>query len=332
MKNHPVNHADLVVKSNHLIPAMARLGLMDLRLLAFCIAHIHMNDTEIEEVTAHASELAEVFDIPIDKTYGLIKEIMISINSKPAEYTIDNKKSLSAWFINIDYLGTGQFSFLLNPRLAPYLIALKENFTSYRLKDVYQFRAASTWHIYEIIRQHKNMTKIEFEIEKFKTLIGVSGQYKRWNNLKFKLIDPAINEINEYSDIFVDYEAVKSGVKVVKIRFFIKPNTTTMTPGEKIKRALGASKDNHMPEFAKLLREEYRVSPKQAKQLANLVWHNDRKFDAEKMLPGIKKRFEGIDKPKTTLGGYVFRTLRDELTRGKLVVEDDPEAEAEATK
>ena len=77
--------------------------------------------------------------------------------------------------------------------------------------------------------------------------------------------------------------------------------------------------ENHLPEFSKLLREEYRVSPKQAKQLANVVYHHERENEAKELLPKIRERFEKIDKPKTTLGGYVFRTLKDELTQGKLV-------------
>ena len=331
MKNN-VTHNDLVVKSNQLIHAMSKLNLMELRLIAFCVAHISTDDEKVEEVSTKISDLSDLFGISPDRVYSLLKEMMISINSKPAEYGDEKTKSISAWFINIDYIpGQGLFNFLLNPRLTPYLIQLRSSFTSYRLKDVYQFRAASTWHIYEVIKQYKRMGNIEIEIEKFKALIGVSGQYARFNNLNYRIIEPALREINAYSDIAVEYECIKSGAKITKIRFFIKENEATLTTGDKIKRALGASKDNHMPEFAKLLREEYKVSPKQAKQLANLVWHNDRKFDAEKMLPGIKKRFEGIDKPKTTLGGYIFRTLRDELTRGKLVVAPDPEAEAEAT-
>lgn len=323
MKTTPVTHADLVVKSNALIPSMTRLNLNELRLVAFCVAHIlPAEDKQFDEVTAHTSDLASLFNIPIDRAYSLIKEIMISINSKPAEYEDEKRKSLSAWFINIDYYsGEGKFTFLFNPRLTPYLLDLKGNYTSYRLKDVYQFKAASTWHIYEVIRQFRKLGVITFELDQFKALINVGGQYSRWNNLKFKILDPAINEINAYTNISVEYEIIKRGVKVDKLKFYIKENESTMTKSDKIKRAvhsLGES-ENHLPEFAKLLREEYRVSPKQAKQLANVVYHHERENEAKELLPKIRERFEKIDKPKTTLGGYVFRTLKDELTQGKLV-------------
>lgn len=313
----------LVVKSNALIPAMAKLGLMELRLLAFCIAHIQQQNMSFEPVTAAAKEIASLYEMPLDRTYSLIKEVMININSKPAEYMDGNRKTISVWFTTISYHeGEGLFTFHINQHLSPYLLGLKDNFTAYRLKDVYQFKSASAWHIYEILRQHKYIGKVEFYLEKFKALVGVSGNYPRFNNLKLRLIDPAIVEINEKSDIDVQYELIKHGVKVTGLRFFIAKNKDTMTPAEKVRQALSKGKTpNNNPEFARLLREEYRMAPAQAKQLANLVDHNGQEPDARALLPKLRKRYEALANRKTALGGYVFRALRDELTQGNLQIQ-----------
>lgn len=314
---------DLVVKSNALVPAMAKLGLMELRLLAFCIAHIQPQDTSFEPVTAAAKEIASLYEMPLDRTYSLIKEVMININSKPAEYLDGNRKNISVWFTTISYHeGEGLFTFHMNQHLSPYLLGLKDNFTTYRLKDVYQFKSASTWHIYEILRQYKSVGRVEFYLEKFKALIGVSGNYPRFNNLKFKLIDPAITEINEKSDIEVQYELLKHGVKVTGLRFFIAKNKETMTKAEKVRSVLSKGKTPNLnPEFARLLREEYRMAPAQAKQLANLVDHNGQEPAARALLPKLRKRYGALENKKTPLGGYVFRALREELTQGKLTAE-----------
>lgn len=314
---------DLVVKSNALVPAMAKLGLMELRLLAFCIAHIQPADTSFEPVTAAAKEIADLYEIDADRTYGLIKDVMISLNSKPAEYFVDKKRNISVWFTTIQYLeGEGEFTFHINQHLSPYLLGLKENFTAYRIKDVYQFKSASTWHVYEILRQHKSQAKIEFYLEKFKALVGISGKYHRFNSLKYDFLDPAILDINEMSDIQVQYEVMKQGVKVIGLRFFISQNQGTMTKTEKVRNVLSKGKTpNNNPEFARLLREEYRMAPAQAKQLANLVDHNGQEPAARALLPKLRKRYEALSNKKTPLGGYVFRALREELTQGKLTAE-----------
>lgn len=312
---------DLVVKSNALVPAMAKLGLMELRLLAFCIAHVKPGDTSFEPVTAAAKDISELYDIPIDRAYSLIKEVMININSKPAEYSDDHKRSISVWFTDIDYMdGHGNFTFHLNNRLAKYLLGLKENFTAYRIKDVYQFKAATTWHVYETLRQYKNAAKVEFYLEKFKALVGIAGKYKRFHSFKSDFLRPAINEINEKSDIKVQFELKKSGTKVEGIRFFIAKNDDTMTRFEKQNEARRNStvQPNADPEFSKMLRDEYKMAPQQAKQLASLVDYHGCKEKALKLLPKLKRRYDALQQKKTSLGGYVFRALREELTQGSL--------------
>jgi plasmid replication initiation protein len=303
---------DLVRKANALVPAMSKLGLMELRLMAFCIAHIRRDDTSLKPVEAAAKDISDLYEIDNDRIYGLIKDVMIGINSKPAEYAEENKKKISVWFTTIEYLeGEGKFLFHLNNHLAPYLLDLHGNFTSYRIKDVYQFKAASTWHIYEVLRQYKKQGKVEFYLEKFKALIGVSGSYPRFNNLKYKIIDPSIEEINDLSDIKVDWEKVTKGRRVESLRFFIVPNEETKTHREKVRDKVERAFPPQPPrntDFARRLREEFKVSTKQADQLARL-WES-REDQAEKFLGRIKQDHEA-GRVKS-LGGLTFKILRDE--------------------
>lgn len=326
-------HSALVVRSNRLLPALAKLDLMELRLIAFCISHIKLDDDSFGFIEARSLDIANIFEIPSDRVYGLIKDLIKRINQKPAEFEDKGDDVISFWFTTLRYSkGNGSFKFKFNDDLKEYLLSLRDNFTAYRLKDVYQFRAASTWHIYEFIHQHKGLKSISVELDKFKALTGMSGLYPRFNNFKYRILDPAIAEINAYSDIEIQYDLIKKGIKVEKIKFFIAKNTKNMTTTEKIKMSLPQTKSNHLPELAKTLRTGYKVCPSQAKQIANLAYHNDREKELNELLPKLKQKFDRLEKPKTTLGGYVFRTLKDELTRGKLVVAPDPEAEAEATR
>lgn len=313
---------DLVVKSNALLPALARLDLMELRLLAFCISHIKQGDSKFELVRARATDLAEVFELSGDFAYSLVKDLIKRINANPAEYEEDEYDCMSVWFTTFKYgkRGSGDFIFRFNPDLKPYLLGLTENFTSYRIKDVYQFKAASTWKVYEVIRQYKNAGKIEFYLDKFKALIGVSGTYPRFNNLKYYILEPAVKEINASTDIKIQYELMKQGVKVIGIRFFITKNEDTMTRFEKANEARKKSsiQPNADPEFSKLLRDGYKMAPQQAKQIANLVDYHSCKEKALNLLPKLKRRYDALQVKKTSLGGYVFRALREELTQGSL--------------
>jgi plasmid replication initiation protein len=218
-----------------------------------------------------------------------------------------------------EYLdGEGRVWLRFDEDLVPHLLGLKAKFTQYRIKDVYQFSKASSWRVYELLKQFKDIGQREFEVEEFKRKVGVADHYKVIADLRKRVIDPAIAEINAASDILVQYEQKKRGRRITKFLFLIFDNDKTKTPLEKIRAAadtLDTNQDN-APDLSKMLREEYRVSDKQALQIANLATHQhatQRLFD---MLPAIKARFEKIprEKRKTSLGGYVFKALKDELT------------------
>jgi plasmid replication initiation protein len=49
--------------------------------------------------------------------------------------------------------------------------------------------------------------------------LQVSDKYPAFANVKQKVIDPAIAEINEFSDITANYELLKVGRKVVSVKF-----------------------------------------------------------------------------------------------------------------
>lgn len=318
-------HADhdrnaLVVKSNALVPSLAKLELMELRLLAYCISKIEQDQDSFCTVTARAVDLAKSFDIDINNVYKLIKVLVLRIYSKPVEYREGNYNVVSAWFTSFSE-GEGRFIFKLNDDLKSHLLQLKDNFTSYRIRDVYQFKSATTWHVYELLKQYKNQKTVEFDLDRFKILTGTIGQYSRWNNFKSRIVDESVKQINTYSDIEVQYDLVKKGVRISGIRFHIIPNHSKLTQPEKIRLRFQHVTANHLPELAKLLRDEAHVGPKQAKQISNLAYHNKREEEVRDIIPVLIQRYHNSTK-KGTMGGYVFQSLKNELTTGKLLPTD----------
>lgn len=309
----------LVVKANALVPALAKMELMELRLLAYCISRIERDGESFCTIKSKLLDIARIFEMPEEKIYGLIKSLVKRLNLNPAEYKEDEYEVVSVWFTTLRYK-PGEIIFKLNEDLKPYLLQLKENFTSYRIKDIYQFKSASTWHVYEVLRQYKNQTNVEFDLDKFKALTGTLGLYARWNNFKARILDTSVDEINTYSDIEVQYELIKNGVKVSGIKFHIIQNKSNLTPSERIKLKLKNTKLDYAPGLAKLLRDNH-VAAKQAKQIANLAYHNRRVDDTEKLIPVLTARYDAGSK-KSTIGAYVYKALKDELTKGRLVIDD----------
>jgi plasmid replication initiation protein len=58
-------------------------------------------------------------------------------------------------------------------------------------------------------------------VEDLKKWLQLEDKYDRYNNLNQRVLTPALSEINEKSDLFVEYEPIKKGRKVTGIEFSI---------------------------------------------------------------------------------------------------------------
>ncbi len=147
---------------------------------------------------------------------------MLGVNKKPLEIETEKDLQFWNWFSGFSYRkGEGEFTFHLTPQIQPYLLKLSGSFTRYRLQDVYQFKAASTWKLYELLKRWAAVKKWSICLDELRLLLGVAGKYPRWDNLKNRLLDFAIEEINKSSDLTVSFEKEKCGRQVSGLVFFI---------------------------------------------------------------------------------------------------------------
>ena len=80
--------------------------------------------------------------------------------------------------------------------------------------------------LYENIKDFSGSEFPEITLDLFRELMGVEkNKYKSISDLKKRVIEPAVKEINQKTDIFISYELRKEGRKYKYIKFFIKPST-----------------------------------------------------------------------------------------------------------
>lgn len=77
--------------------------------------------------------------------------------------------------------------------------------------------------LYEILKDYEKLEELRIEIDDFRRLIGLkSGQYKIFTMLRERVIDVAVKEINQKTDLKVRYTLEKQGRKIVAICFKIE--------------------------------------------------------------------------------------------------------------
>ena len=96
--------------------------------------------------------------------------------------------------------------------MKPFLLQLKENFTSYELIFTLKFSSKYSIRLYELIcsiHYHDLETyKRNYGLDELRQLLGAEN-YTTWQALKERVLVPAMNEINKFSDKNLSINPIK---------------------------------------------------------------------------------------------------------------------------
>jgi len=222
-----------VVKANELIQkSRFNLSLQQQKIVLYLISQITPYDEDFKLYEFSIAEFCKVcgIDDKNGKNYGDLKAAIKEIADKSLWITIENEETLLRWiekpYINRD---SGTIKIRLDSDMKPFLLQLKENFTEYELLWTLHFKSKYTIRLYELIKsihfkELESYTRI-YLLEELKRMLGAET-YKTYQTFKTRVLIPAVEEINRYSDKNITYEAIKSGKSVVKISFTISSKDT----------------------------------------------------------------------------------------------------------
>lgn len=224
-----------VVKSNDLIQkARYNLTVQQQKMVLYCISKIKKNDEPNKLYEFSIEEICSVLNLDLDSGgfyYHSLKNDFIKLSSRHWVRFPDNSEGTFSWFSDayvIPLSGTVQVRF--HEKLAPYLFELVNRYTQYQLYEVLVFKNKYAIRLYEIIRSYLTQNELRDREEKDITItienlreLLCTPQYKMWNDINRFCIRPAIEEINNLSDIIrVEYEPLKGrGRSFDRIRFTI---------------------------------------------------------------------------------------------------------------
>jgi len=111
--------------------------------------------------------------------------------------------------------------------IAKSLISTRGFFANINLVVVRGLQSKYAIIIYELAKDYEKVEIPIMEIDKFKDLFGIKNKksYDRIDNIKSRILESAIKELNENEsvDFLVSYELIKTGRKYTHIKFHVKP-------------------------------------------------------------------------------------------------------------
>ena len=315
---------DLVVKDNALINASYNLEVTEQRLILLSIIRARETGQGISsdsKLEIHASDYASRFDVTKEAAYNALKNAVNNLFERKfsfKEIHKDTNKEIvvkSRWVSRIAYvddLATLEVTFA--PDVVPLITRLEKHFTSYQLKQVAQLTSKYAIRLYEFLIAWRDVGKTPvISLSEFREKLGLDiNEYQKMVNFKSRVLEPAIKQINELTDIHVKYEQYKTGRSISGLSFIFKhkkidsipserdPNTvdlfTQMTDAQ---RHMFANKLSELPEMGRYSQgtESY---PQFAVRIAEMLQDSEK---IKELAPYLKKVGYMPSNKKDTVNG-----------------------------
>lgn len=226
----------LVYKSNALVEASYRLSVYEQRIILGCIAQVRRDEplTDQQLYAVSAQQIADMTGTQLGTAYQNLKAAAERLYRR--EVTLHEapngkdggKMRLTRWVQTVEYReAEGMVALRFGTDMVPYLSQLTEQFTRYALADVAHMDSAHAIRLYELLCQWRDAGQREVSVEWLREAFQLGDKYPALKDFKKRVIQPAIEQINEHSPLWVKWDQRKTGRRVSHLVF---------TFGEKLKQ------------------------------------------------------------------------------------------------
>ena len=251
-----------VVKSNQVIEASYQLSAVEQRIVLAAISRIPKNhpitDDELYPVSVNELQLLGVHE---KTAYRDLKEGINRLYERSINLSVDDKSIKMRWVQEVQFLDSQSvIGIRFSKPILPFISNLSREFTKYALSDIAGINSGYGIRIYELLVQYRQIGKREISVDNLRTMLELGKKYPLFADFKKRVIDTAVDQINEYSPLRVTYEQKKTGRKVTHITFSFKEKT----------RSIGQESKDIPKEFYKLTDAQINMFGNQLSRLHEL--------------------------------------------------------------
>ena len=225
---------DLVVKDNALIEASHKLSEAEQRLILLAIVKGRefcdsIGQLKGKELTIHADDYIQAFRVDKSTAYRVLRKAVVDLYRAEWGYKYVNSKGATVvryerFTQSAEYVESGaEVKFRFADAIIPMLVELERNFTSYEVKQIANLQSRYAMRLYEFLIRFKTSKKLEISLEDLRFRFGLlAHEYSRMSDFKKDVLDLAVKQINEHTDITVKYDQHKRGRNITGFTFTFK--------------------------------------------------------------------------------------------------------------
>ena len=246
------NDSNKVAQSNSLIVGRWGMNTVQLKLFEMAVSCIDTSKPIPDrKVTVSKQDIFKLFEYNSKNKYVVFQNHVKELQKQSVTFTDYKGKKRSMVLVPTVEWGTDDednlVTFYFNEHLMPYLIELQGHFTQYEILELKGM--ASQYSIilfkYLVMVHNKNIgkkphsengyVKFVMSVDELRNVTATENKYKVWKDLRTRVIEPAMNEINAVRDndtgktnFLAKYELIKGRYnKVTDIAFYVRKKRGT---------------------------------------------------------------------------------------------------------
>ena len=213
--------------------ASYNLALVEQRLILLAILEARESGKKInanDPLTVHAESYINQFKVEKHTAYQALKDACKDLFARQFSYQQRSAKGnttnmTSRWISQIGYTeNEATVQLVFAPAVVPLITRLEEQFTKYDIEQISSLSSAYAVRLYELLICWRTTGKTPIiELGEFRKRIGVlDTEYQRMDVFKRGVLELALKQINEHTDITATYEQHKKGRLITGFSFKFK--------------------------------------------------------------------------------------------------------------
>ncbi|CAG2138213.1 Replication initiation protein [Cupriavidus campinensis] len=182
-------------------------------------------------VRVKADQFAAVADLqPRDgerqatSAYEGLKDACARLMERKLTYREGKRLVQLRWVFKAVYHdGEGWAEISFSPDLTPHIFMLRNRFVQYNLELARGLQSVYTWRLLELLMREKDRGKLFITVEDLRVALDIPETY-RFADIKRRVIETAVGELNKKADLVIDWKPVKRGRAVASLEFTFVEN------------------------------------------------------------------------------------------------------------
>lgn len=221
MKNKIIKISNELAQKLYIDNESDTLNTLQKAVICYLLSKIKANDNAIQKEYIQLKEICDLFNINYSGGKNR-KNVLNSINElKNKKFYIYGENKAFYWIEEIHFSKNSEYIITINRELSKYLLNLKEKYTFFKLGYITDFKCQYSWRLFLFCHSWIEQQYIAISLEKAYLWFGCQ-KYKYYSTFVRRVIKPALEEINYFTDIHIKIFQSKNKKNII-FAIFKKP-------------------------------------------------------------------------------------------------------------